>query len=78
VRPYTFRASADERRRFDAEAEALGLRPNDLARRRAFRYPERGDSRGKMSTETTETVGSDGQMSTDSPPIRELTLERDE
>jgi hypothetical protein len=75
VRPYTFRASADERRRFDAEAEALGLRPNDLARRRAFRYPERGDSRvRKLSTETALTGG---EMSTDSSR-RELTFEPDE
>lgn len=68
MKPYTFRASADERRWFDAQAEALGLRPNELARRRAFA----GYAEQNMSTET----GPGGKMSTDSrPPRRELTVE---
>lgn len=75
VKPFTFRASAAERAGVEERARQLGIRPNELARRRAFGYGDTSDGRARsMSTESRRRSGN---MSTDSK-VQELRVEYDE
>ena len=68
VKVVTFRVSQVERDRLEREAEAEGLRPNELARRRACGY---------AASMSTEPAPDDRNMSTDSS-VKELRVEYDE